>query len=209
MTRPDLAIAVRAVARHAHNPAARHWKAVWKMISYLKATKDLGVVFRRGGDLKLSLFADEDYVSRYNDKRSISGVAVMLGNTAVRASSTTQHCVTLSTREAEYATIAHVAKTVLAEKAVLDFAQPHLSGRAIDVYEDDEGAKGLAENPQGSNRNKHIDVRFHFLRGLMRLEQVTIHSIASAEQHTDILTKSLLIGREAFRRHRDFLMNLS
>ena len=61
MTRSDIASAVRAVARHAHNSAARHLKAVRKIIAYLKATKDLEIVFRRGGDLKLSLFADVDY----------------------------------------------------------------------------------------------------------------------------------------------------
>ena len=207
MTRPDIASAVRSVARHAHNPAARHWKAVRKIIAYLTATKDLGVVFRRGGDLKLSLFADADYADIGNDRRSVSGVVVMLGNTAVSASSTTQHCVTLSTSEAEYVAMAHGAKTALAIKAVLNFVQPHLSGRAIDMYEDNEGAKALAENPQGSHRSKHIDVHFHFLRGLVRLGQVIIHSVASAEQHADILTKPL--GRKAFRRHRDFLMNLS
>ena len=61
--------AVRAVARLAHNPAARHWKAVRKIIAYLKAAKDLGVVFRRGGDLKLSLFAGADYADRCKDRR--------------------------------------------------------------------------------------------------------------------------------------------
>ena len=208
MTRPDIASAVRAVARHPHNPAARHWKAVRKITAYLKATKDLGVVFRRGGDLKLSLFADTDYADKCNNRRSVSGIIdVMLGNTSVSASSTTQHCVTLSTSETEYVAMAHGSKTALAIKAVLDFVQPHLSGRAIDTYEDNEGAKALAENPQGPHRSKHIGVRFHFLRGLVRLGQVTIHSVASAEQHADIFTKPL--GREAFRRHRDFLMNLS
>ena len=83
MTRPDIASAGRAVARHVHNPAARHWKAVREIIAYLKATKDLGVVFRRGGDLKLSLFADDaDDVDICNDRRSVSSVAVMLGNNA-------------------------------------------------------------------------------------------------------------------------------
>ena len=94
----------------------------------------------------------------------------MLGNTAVSASSTTRHCVTLSTSEAEYDAMAHEANTASAIKAVLDFVQPDLSGRVIDMYEDTEGAKALAENPQGSHRIKHIDVRFHFLRGLVRLE---------------------------------------
>ena len=163
------------------------------------------VVFRRGGDLKLSLFADEDCADRCNDRRSVSGVAVMLGNTAVSASSTTQHCVTLSTNEAEYVAMAHGAKTALAIEAVLEFAISQC-GRAIDMYEDNEGAKALAENPQSSHRSKHIDVRFHFLRELVRLGQVTIHSVASAEQHADILTKPL--GRKASRRYRDYLMNL-
>ena len=90
---------------------------------------------------------------------------------------------------------------------MLDFVQPNLSGRAIDMYEDNEGAKAMAENPQGFHRSKHIAVRFRFLRELVRLGQVKFHNVASAEQHADILTKPL--GREAFRRHRDFLMNLS
>ena len=200
----DIASAKRAVARHAHNPAAPHWKAVRKITAYLKVTKGLGVVFRRVGDLKLSLFADADYADRCNDRRSVSGVAVMLGNTAVSASSTTQHCMALSMSEAEYVAIAHGAKTALAIKAVLEFVQPHLSGRAIDMYEDNEGAKALAENPQGYPRSKQIDVRFHFLRGFVRLGQVTTNNVASAEQHADILTKPL--GREAFWRHRGFLV---
>ena len=88
-----------------------HRKAVRKIIAYLKATKDLGIVFRRGGDLKLSLFADADYADRRDDRRLVSGVAVMLGMTAVSASSMTQHCVTLFTSEAEYVAMAHGAKT--------------------------------------------------------------------------------------------------
>ena len=122
-------------------------------------------MFRRGGDLKLPLFADADYVDRCNDRQSVSGVAVMLGNTAVSASSMTQHCVTPSTSETEYVAMAHGAKTALAIKAVLDFIQPYLSGRAIDTYEDNEGAKALTGNPQGSQRSKHIGRALSFSAG--------------------------------------------
>ena len=79
----------------------------------------------------------------------------MLGNTTVSACSTTQHCVTLSTSEVEYFAMAYGAKTALAMKAVFDFVQPHLSGSAIDMFEDKEGAKALAETPQSSHRSKH------------------------------------------------------
>ena len=68
-------------------------------------------------------------------------------------------------------------------------------------------ARVLAENPKSSYRSKNIDVRIDFLRGLVRLGQITIHSVASAEQYTDILTKPL--GREAFWRDPGFLKNFS
>ena len=132
--------------------------------------------------MKLSLFADADCASRCNDRRSVPGVAVMLGNTAVSASTTTQHRATLSTNEEEYVAMYHEAKTTLAIKAVLDFVQPHLNGRAIDISKDHDGVKALAENPQASHRSKHLDVRFHFLRGLVRLGLVTIHNVATAKQ---------------------------
>ena len=63
-------------------------------------------MFVKGGDLKLSVYVDADYANKDNDRRSVSGVAVMVGGTDVNASSTTQHCVTLSTSEAEYYAIA-------------------------------------------------------------------------------------------------------
>ena len=34
MSRPDIANAVRAVARHSHDPIARHWKAILMIIEY-------------------------------------------------------------------------------------------------------------------------------------------------------------------------------
>ena len=60
MTRPDIANTVRAVACQAHDPAERHWRAVRKIIAYLNKTKDLGLVFVKDGDRKLSVYADAD-----------------------------------------------------------------------------------------------------------------------------------------------------
>ena len=66
--------------------------------------------------------------------------------------------------------MAHGAKAALAIMAVLDFVQPYLSGRASDMDEDNEGAKALAEHPQGHHRRKHSGGRFHSMLGLVRLE---------------------------------------
>ena len=58
MARPDIANAVRAVARQAHDPAERHWRGVRKIIAYLNKTKYLGLVFVKDDDRKLSVYVD-------------------------------------------------------------------------------------------------------------------------------------------------------
>ena len=169
MTRPDIANAVRAVARQAHDPAERHWRVVRKIISYLNKTKDLGLLFVKDGDRKLSAYVDADYANKDNDRRSVSGVAVMVGGTVVNDCSTTQHCVTLSTSEAEYVAMAQRQgeNTVLFTKAVLNFLQPELANETIDFFEDNQGPIAKAENPISGGRTKNIDVRYPFIMELV------------------------------------------
>ena len=64
----------------------------------------------------------------------------------------------------------------------------------------------LAENPLSSARSKHIDVRFPFVRELLRAKKIDIQFVASEEQHADILTKSF--AATPFKYHRRFLLNL-
>ena len=77
-------------------------KVIRKINAYPYKTKDLGLVFVKDGDRKLSVYVDADYANKDNGRHSASGLAVIVGGTVVNASSTTQHCATLSTSEAEY-----------------------------------------------------------------------------------------------------------
>ena len=89
---------------------------------------------------------------------------------------------------------------------MLAFLQPQLVGRRIDLFEDNQGAIAMAENPISGGRTKHIDVRYHFIRELVKHKVFAINYTESRNQHDDILTK--VIGAEGFVRHRRFLMNL-
>ena len=60
----------------------------------------------------------------------------------------------------------------------------------------------MAENPLSSARGKHIDVRFNFVRELLRAKKISILFVASDEQHVDILTNSL--AAIPFKFHRRF-----
>ena len=145
MTRPDIAIAARAVVRHSHNPCERHWKATAKMLAYLSSRWDLGITYKKGEELSLSVYKGADYASKEADWRSISGVAVMLGNAAVYTTSRTQHCVTLSTIEAEYVALAEGTKEGMCVRSGMYFMQPNMY--EIILMEDNEGAKAMAEHP--------------------------------------------------------------
>ena len=50
VTRPDVANAVRALARQSHDPCERHWEGVTKVLKYLNRTKGLGLTFQKGHD---------------------------------------------------------------------------------------------------------------------------------------------------------------
>ncbi|CAN0489253.1 unnamed protein product, partial [Laminaria digitata] len=191
MSTPDIANAVRAVARHSHNSTARHRKAVIMIIEYLLGTKNVGLTFERGSGLNLSVFTDANYAEKADDRRSVTGVAVSLGNSVVSWGSSTQNIVTLSTTKAEYVALGDGVKEALFAKSVLSFVVPSLSEKFFEVFVDNKGAIALANDPLSSARTKHIDVRFHFIRELVRSKTISVEYVPTKEQRADILTKPL------------------
>ena len=129
MTRPDIADADQAVARHSHNPCDRHWVAVEKILDYLNATWDPGITYERGSRLSSTVFADADYTSKATGRHSISGVAVMVGDAAGCVVSRTQQRGTLSTTEAEYVAMVEGAEYVAMLERVKEglFVRPVVS----------------------------------------------------------------------------------
>ena len=207
MTRPDIANALRACARHSHNPSPRHWMALLQVAAYVNASKMIGLRFVRASVLKLSVYADADYAAASNDLRSVSGIAVVLGDTAIGWKSSTQKYVTTATCEVEYVAFCEASKEALFMRAVLVFLQPDLSGMRIEIFGDNEGAKASVDNSSSASRSKHIDVKLHFIRGLILAGEVSIVHHGMEEQHANVLTKPL--WRKKFLVHRAALMNLS
>ena len=76
------------------------------------------------------------------------------------------------------------------------------------IFEDNQGAVQLLQNPASNSNSKHIDVRHHFLRELVRQGDISVSHVSSEYQHADILTKALL-AFDVFAIHRRFLMNLN
>jgi len=208
LTRPDLLNAVRAVARYCSSPKLIHWNAALNILGYAVRTSHFGISFQRGTveGLNLVAFADADYASKAADRRSVSGGVILCAGGPVSCISKTQNCVTTSTTQAEYVSMAMVAHDILFLRQVWRFMLPKAGMPCIPLFEDNEGAIQIAKHPISNSNSKHIDVRHHFLRELVERKELEIIHVASRYQHADFLTKPL--PEREFEFHRNFVMNL-
>ena len=78
----------------------------------------------------------------------------------------------------------------------------------VDNFDDNEGAKTIADNPSSASRSKHVDIKLHFIQGLIRTGEARILHVGTEEQHADVLTKALWKNKFLLL-HRAALMNFS
>ncbi|CAM9414988.1 unnamed protein product, partial [Ascophyllum nodosum] len=84
MTRPDIACAVRAVARFCENAGPAHKKAVMKILQYLLHTKEWGITYgRQSCGLCMEAYTDSDFGACLDTRRSVSGAVLMLAKGSI------------------------------------------------------------------------------------------------------------------------------
>ncbi|KAG3139269.1 hypothetical protein C6341_g20431 [Phytophthora cactorum] len=96
------------------DPGLEHWKAAVCVLRYLKSTREHGIEYqRRSSEVTPQAFTDADWGSNIGDRRSVSGVMVMIGNTPVVFKSKFQRKVALSSAEVEYMALRLCTQEVL------------------------------------------------------------------------------------------------
>lgn len=71
-TRPDIAFVVCKLSRFTSNPSNDHWKAITRVLGYLKYTKYLGICYN-GFSTVLEGYSDTSWITSVNDNKSTSG----------------------------------------------------------------------------------------------------------------------------------------
>jgi hypothetical protein len=75
--------------------------------------------------------------------------------------------------------------------------------KAMNIRVDNKSAIELVKNPVHHERNKHIDVCFHFIREHVKNDDVEMTHVASRDQVADIFTKPL--SAELFNKFKKLL----
>ncbi|XP_041001680.1 uncharacterized mitochondrial protein AtMg00810-like [Juglans microcarpa x Juglans regia] len=102
MTRPDIAFVVNKVCQFMQCPKEPHWSAVKRILRYLKSTLNHGLFFKSAFKFTLQAYTDADWPGCPDDRRSIGGFCVFLGQHLISWSSKKQKTVARSSTEAEY-----------------------------------------------------------------------------------------------------------
>ena len=100
-TRPDLAQSVGYLSRFTANPTEEHWKALIRVLRYLRKTLSLGLSFNRSEQPELHAFSDSDFAGDKNDYKSTSGFVALYGSNVIDYGSAKQKTVARSSCEAE------------------------------------------------------------------------------------------------------------
>uniref|UniRef100_A0A2N9EFL2 Uncharacterized protein n=1 Tax=Fagus sylvatica TaxID=28930 RepID=A0A2N9EFL2_FAGSY len=108
-TRPDVAFAVNRLSRYTSSPSVEHWKAIARVLGYLKKTKDLGLYYS-GYPAVLEGYSDANWVTSVSDNKSTSGWIFTLGGSAISWASKKQSCISHSTMESKFIALALTGK---------------------------------------------------------------------------------------------------
>lgn len=201
-TRPDIQFPVSLLSRYMSKPTKMHLLAVKRVLRYLKGTLDFGIWYKRGGVGELQVYTDSDFAGDVDGRKSTSGYVFLMDNAAVAWLSKKQPIVTLSTTEAEYVAASVCACQVIWVKRILGELGYEVEGSTTILCDNTSTIK-LSKNPVFHGRCKHIGVRFHFLRDLVKGNEIQLEHCGSDDQVADIFTKPL--KRETFEKLRSQL----
>lgn len=190
ITRPDLTFAVNKLCQYSAAPRSSHLTAVHKVLQYIKGIVGQGLFYSATADLRLTGFADADWASCQDNRRSTTGFTMFLGSSLISWKSKNQPTVSRSSAEAEYRALALASCEMMWLVALLK--DLHITQLVVPVlFSDSTAAIYIATNPVFHERTKHIELNCHTVRekldrGLLK----TLH-VKSEDQIADILTKPL------------------
>lgn len=205
-TRPDIAYAVNQLSRFLSDPGQQHWLAGKRVLRYLKGTTKSSLLYKgydQNRSSRIEVFCDADWAGDLDDRKSTTGIVVKLNGCPIVWLSKKQSIVALSTAEAEYIAIAMAVQEVIWINQYLSELNLKDSETPI-IRSDNQAAIQIASNDTLHNRSKHIDIRYHFIRQIVREGGVIITYVGTKQQEADINTKGLSVS--TFKQLRDKLM---
>ncbi|KAK7579919.1 hypothetical protein V9T40_000548 [Parthenolecanium corni] len=199
ISRPDISYAVSRVSQYLENPKTIHWNAVKKILKYLQGTVEYGLFYQPEGNLEG--YSDADFAGDTQDRKSTSGYVFQFCGTAISWASRKQRLVVLSTTEAEFVAASEASREAIwLRNLFLDLTGEE---QTIPLYVDNKSTICVLKNEITSKRSKHYDIRYYYVKDLIKEKIIAVMYVNTKNQRADIFTKGL--NRDNFVRLRNNL----
>jgi hypothetical protein len=171
-------------------PRQDHWIATKHVLIYICGTINYGLRYITSSDIQLHGFIDSDWETSAEDRKSTSGMCLILGSAMISWGSRKQKSVTLSAAEEEYMTACEACTEAVWLRKLISDLFDQIPESTI-IYCDNQSCIRLSKHLVFHERLKHIDIKYYFIRDKVQEGEVKLDYIPIDEQTTDILTKPL------------------
>jgi len=223
--RPDITTAVSLLSRCLHYSTERLMTCATRVLVYLARNEGLGINLSSSGQGARKLTAQVD--SNWSTGRSSSGFVAKLAGATIGHYHRTQHCIAMSSCEAELMALATAALELLFYISVLsslgyeftdgdgpelEISNPEVHSVVykhgpVDIGTDSKSAYDLCHRQSAGQFTRHVERRVFKMRELVGGHKVKLSLIPTASNRSDMFTK--ILDRQPFERHRNDVMNLA
>ena len=132
-------------------------------------------------------YVDSDWAGCRKSRKSTSGGVIYFGGVAVRAWSSNQNVIALSSGEAEYYAALKGASAAFAFQSMLKDLGMQSS---ITLYTDSSAARGIIHRA-GLGKLRHLETGYLWLQSAVKAKKLHVRKVPGTENPADLLTKHL------------------
>jgi len=201
-TRPDIANAVRELAKYTTCYNRIHWKAALRVLKYLKHTSTHGLVLSgQNKSLDYLIYTDASFGNANEERKSVLGYCLMLAGAAITYKSSRASQIHLSTCEAEVAAAVEGVKE--SEWLFELFKELGLARQGpITLFCDNNSAIAQIKNPCSHFSNKHIEIKQLYAREKHEEGRINVLYCPTDTMLADVFTKALPLDKFKYFRQR-------
>jgi hypothetical protein len=209
-TMPNIAYVTKELSRHLQHPGVEHMQACDRVFKYLRYVLESGeyrLTYRKNGDSLIGA-CDASWADIVENGKSTTGVVFMYRGAAIVWWSQTQKCVTHSSTESELVALdSAVREFEYIRKIMGEFNMK--APAPTTILEDNVSCIRLADPVRNviHQRTKHVNVRYFYVRDLVREGRVRIAHQHTDHQPADLLTKQL--GNMKHARFTAYVLGLT
>lgn len=196
-TRPDIAFAVGDVSRFNSNHCEGHWSAVKRIFRYLRGTSNLKLRYNFNDISDFFANSDADWGSDLDKRRSCSGCVILMSGAAIAWRSKRQPIVAQSSAESEYIALSYAVKEVMWLKQMAKELDIGIDQTTV-VLCDSKSAINLSDEEAFRDRTKHIDIRYHYVRDMVKKKLIKVEYVSTNSMTADSLTKAVTTEKTVF-----------